>query len=575
MKAYLWLILSAAVMSAQQAPALIVANEPAGPALPPFRPLVVPARIGVMGKSSLSLAEVIGRVLDNDRDLAVSRIERQEAIFNVSGAQGYYDPRVGLNAHRLKSVTPVSSLIGGAANGKITQKELYADPQLSGVSPWLGGSYRLDFASARQSTDSTFVTLNPQFPTSVNLNLTQPLWRGLRYDDNRHRLQVARKNVQLTDQQFRQRVIEITTQAIQAYWELDFAYRNAGVQIEAVRLAEQQDQSNRRQVTQGLLARIDVVAAQTQVATFQQNVYTALENLTRAENALKALMAPNRNDAIWSTELIPTTEVDTHASKPVLSDAVAMAVKQRPEIAQSSISIDINRLDLRLIREQARPQIDAVATLTTQGLAGRPIPPGPNPFTGSTTAIINSLNTLLAQSGLPAVPPINTGSGTVPPIFVGGYGQSLDNLRSGGFSTASIGVQMSIPLRNRTAHAASAVSAAEGKRLQYLREQIEMAIEADVRNSLQALASAEARLDSAMLASQTADEQYESERRQFQAGTSSVFLVLQRQTDLIAARSREVRAKADVGRAAADVDRATAQTIEKQHIELGAASEIK
>jgi len=79
---------------------------------------------------------------------------------------------------------------------------------------------------------------------------------------------------------------------VQAYWELDYARRNLDVQIEAVRLAEEQFASNRRQAEQGLLARIDVVAAQTQMATFRQNVFTAQEALTRAENALKQMIAP-------------------------------------------------------------------------------------------------------------------------------------------------------------------------------------------------------------------------------------------------------------------------------------------
>ena len=92
---------------------------------------------------------------------------------------------------------------------------------------------------------------------------------------------------------------------MQSYWELDFAYRNLDVQIEAVRLAEQQDASNRRQVEQGLLAPIDVVATQTQVATFQQNVFTAQQALTTAENALKVLMLPDRTDMMWSMALVP------------------------------------------------------------------------------------------------------------------------------------------------------------------------------------------------------------------------------------------------------------------------------
>ena len=75
-------------------------------------------------------------------------------------------------------------------------------------------------------------------------------------------------------------------------------------------------------------------------------------------------------------------------------------------------------------------------------------------------------------------------------------------------------------------------------------------------------------MGSAESASKFAQEQYLSEQRQFQAGTSSVFLVLQRQTDLVAARSREIRAKADLGNAAADLDRATARTLVAQRIDV-------
>jgi len=539
------------------------------PAVPPVKPLEVPPRIGVLGTANLGINEVIQRVLANDRDLAVSRILLEEARYNVTGARGYYDPRLGLNAYRQRSVTPIASLIGGAANGKLTQEQYLADPQLNGAS-WFGGTYKIDYSSSRQTSDSTFLSLNPQFPSSVNLNLTQPLWRGLFYDDNRHRLQVAKGNVRLTDAQFRQRIIEIVTQAVESYWELDFAYRNLEVQIEAVRLAEQQDASNRRQVEQGLLAPIDVVATQTQVATFQQNVFTAQQALTTAENALKVLMLPDRADLMWSMALVPAQAPEqtpeSSEALPNLDDAVKTALAKRPELAESAISIELNQYDTRLSREQAKPQVDAYANLSLTGLAGSPLPPGPNPLTASTLLLTNQLNELSTLAGLPPIA-IPTSS-TLPPIFVGGYGQSLSALTSGNFTSAQVGVQFSLPLRNRTASAQVAFSVAEGRRLKTLRQQTEMAIEQDVRNALQTTSSARSRLEAAITARVYAEQQYSSEQRQFQAGTSTVFLVLQRQTDLISARTREVRARADLGEATANFDRAVARTIEARAIEL-------
>jgi outer membrane protein TolC len=139
--------------------------------------------------------------------------------------------------------------------------------------------------------------------------------------------------------------------------------------------------------------------------------------------------------------------------------------------------------------------------------------------------LTNQVNALSSLAGLPPVPFTNT-TNPLAPILVGGYGQSLNALTSGNFVSAQFGVQFSLPLRNRTANAAVAVSTAEGHRLQAMRQQTEMAIEQDVRNALQAESSARARLDSALTARRYAEQQYSSEQRQFQAGTSTVFLVL-------------------------------------------------
>ncbi|PWU01691.1 MAG: hypothetical protein C5B51_22385 [Terriglobia bacterium] len=511
--------------------------------LQPLQEVRIPFRTGIDGQTNLSLEEAIRRVLENDPDLQIARIQREEAGYNVTAALGYFDPVMAMQAYRSRAVTPIASLIGGSSNGKLSQTELAAAPAINGYSPWFGGTYGLTFNNSRQENDSTFATLNPQYPTSVTLNLNQPLWRSLRIDEPRYRLQVARKNLQLTSEQLRQRVIEIVTLAVQSYWELDYALQNLEVQTEAVRLAEQQYDSNRRQAEQGLLAPIDVVAAQTQVATFQQNLLAAQRALTAAENNLKAMILANRADALWSKALIPETQLNPDAVTPSLEDAIRGALQSRPELSENMLSQEITNLQLRLNQEAAKPRVDAFATLTSTGLAGAP-------------------------KALTGFPGFSFGTGTLPPVLVGSYGQSLANITSGNFTTARIGVQVSLPLRNRTAEANVAVSLAEKRRLDTARNQIGMAIEADVRNALEGVNTARARYEAALLASRSAEQQYSSEQRQFQAGTSTVFLVFQRQTDFISARSREVRARADLAEAFATLERATARTLEAHQISM-------
>jgi outer membrane protein TolC len=511
--------------------------------LEPFQEVQIPPRVGVAGQYPITLQRVIERVLANNPDLQIARIMRQEADYNLTAAEGYYDPVVGFEAHRSRAETPIASLIGGSASGRLTQAELAVNPVMNGSSPWWGGSYGLTFDNSRTQTDSTFATLNPQYPTSLNLNLTQPLWRGLRIDNARYNLQVARKNTGLSVEQLRQRVIEVVTQAVQYYWELDFAVQNLEVQTQAVRLAEDQRASNSRQADQGILAPIDVVAAQTQIATFEQNLLAAQQALTTAENNLKTLMADGASDPVWNMALAPETPPDLELIPPTVDEAVRRALSSRPELSENLINREINGLQVQLNRDATKPRVDAVATLASAGLAG-----APQALTG------------FSIPGFSGV--------SLPPILKGDYGQSLSNLTSGNFATARVGVQVSLPLRNRTAEANLAVAVAEKRRLEVLRSQLEMAIEADVRNALASVNSSRARYDAAIAASRYAQEQYDSEQRQFQAGTSTVFLVLQRQTDFISARSREVRARADLAESLANLDRATARTIDTYQISL-------
>ncbi len=193
-------------------------------------------RIGIISQRDISLAEVITIALANDKDIDSSRLMRDEAAYNVVGARGVYDPKVGFAGHHLKQVSPASSVLSGSADGKLTFQEWNIDPFVSG-SLSTGATYKLDFSNSRQLSDSTFLTINPTYPSSLNLNVTQPLWRGLLYDDNRHRIGVAKKNKSLSDEQFRQKVIDVITQAAGAYWDLDYAVRDYQAQIDAVRLA--------------------------------------------------------------------------------------------------------------------------------------------------------------------------------------------------------------------------------------------------------------------------------------------------------------------------------------------------
>ena len=318
----------------------------------------------------MTLEEAIELALKNNNDIDASRNDVRIAEFNLRGTQGVYDPLIGSESYYESLTTPTASLIGGAVNGAVTLKRLFSSSGVTGFCPWYGGNYSARFDSSTTDTSNTNAFLNPQYPTVLNFTYTQPLMRNFRVDNNRRQIEIAKKNLGISDAQFRQRAIEVIAAVEQSYWNLAFALRNLMIQIDAVKHARTQLESNMRMVEKGVLAPIDVVAATAQITTFEQGVYAAQEEVTRAENSLKVLMLAERTAPQWSRPLTPVSPINLDPPKIGLAIATNEALKNRPEIAQLENSNAINKIDQAYFRNQTKPQIDLVGSYTSQGLAG-------------------------------------------------------------------------------------------------------------------------------------------------------------------------------------------------------------
>jgi outer membrane protein TolC len=509
----------------------------------PLRPLPSPDRVGVDTDNQLPLTldQAIEMALKNSNDIEASRKDVRINEFTFRAARGVYDPVFNSEDYYESVTTPTASSIGGAVNGAVTQKRLVGNAGVSGFSPFAGGSYSSLFNSSRSTTSNTNAFLNPQYPSSLEFAYTQPLFRNRSIDANRRTIEIARKNIEISNAQLRLRAITIISGVEQAYWDLVFAMRNLQVQMETLRQAREQLESNRRMVAQGVLAPIEIVAATAQVTTFEQAVYTAQESITRAENTLKTVILPDRNAPEWNRPLTPVTPAEKDVPQIGVEVAVSEAIKNRPEIAQLETTAAINQIDQRYFRDQTKPQIDLVTNYTAQGLAGSETPAAINPITGMSR---------------------------VPPNLVGGLFNSLGNLAALRYPSYRVGVNISLPFRNTTAKANLGRSIVQGEQIGNNRAQTEENIAAEVRNALQALRSAEARLRSATDARAAAEELYASEVRQFRAGTTTFYLVLQRQTDLSAARGREIQARTDLNKAISEFERSIGNTLTYNNVSI-------
>jgi HAE1 family hydrophobic/amphiphilic exporter-1 len=564
-------LLLGAIATAQDAPSPAASPTPfavdkngtspdkAGPAAP-VAPLYrsnerdIPdlGRVGIdpIQQRALTLREAIEMALDNNRDIEVSRKTSTMALFDLSAARGFYQPRAIGQTYYDSSTVPNVSIF--TSNQKTTTGSLVGNLGVQAPLQSQGTILAGQFNNQRVTTDNPISVLSPQVNASLGFNVTQPLFRGRTFDQPRRNIEIAKKNIELTDTQFRQRSIETVAAVERAYWDLTYVLRNLQVQRDSLGDAKQQLEHNRRLVEEGQLAPIDIVAAETQVANFEQAVYEALNGVTITENVLKNLLSPNKNAAIWNETLMPVSPVDVAVPATTLTEAMDMAMDNRPELKINQKQKDINAIDQRLYRDQKKPQIDLVGGYTTSGIGGSPNPnfspnfPTPCVTDPTSPACAQQLANLALLTGNP-----------------------YSGLIANRYPVYRIGVNFNIPLfGDKTAEAQLGRSLAESQRIETQRDQIEQGIQVEVRNALQAIRTSEARLRSAAIARENSEKQYESEQRKLDAGQSDIYKVLERQTALTAARSSELRARLDLNKAIAELERATGNTLKANNVEV-------
>ncbi len=509
-------------------------------------------RVGVdmADQRSLTLAEAITLALENNKDIEVTRKNVQIAEFDLKAARGFYEPKFSGQTYYERSTTPNISFFTPESD-RVKADSFAGNAGVQAYLPSLGTVFNLSMNNQRVGTDNLVSIISPQYNSNLTLSLTQPIFRGRSFDQPRRSIEIAKRNLSLTDTQFRQRTIDIIANVQRAYWDLTYALRNLQVQRDGVKDAKDQMEHNRRLVNEGQLAPIDIVAAETQVANFEQAVYDALNVVSQAENALKNLISPNKNDALWSESVTPVDSVDLDAPRTTLTEALDAAMQNRPELEINQAQKDINAIDQRYFKELKKPQIDLVASYTAAGVGGSLNPNFTNPFCRDDP---NSPECVLAIQALLR--------------NVGGGGSAVSDIFSNKYPTFRVGVQFNLPLfGDKTSRAQYGRSLVEGERLQTQREQLEQNIQVDVRNALQTLRTAEARLRAAAISRENTARLYESEQRKLDVGQSDIYRVLERQTALTTARSNELRAQTELNKAISDLQRATGNSLKANNVE--------
>ena len=416
-----------------------------------------------------------------------------------------------------------------------------------------GGSVALNYNNIIQEQKSFRSTVNPFTTSILDLTVTQPLLQGFGLALNNRNIRVAKNNVKAADYVFRQQLINSVANVVQLYWSLVAANSTVNVNQQAVAVAQKLYDDNKKQVDIGTLAPIEVVRAEAQLATAQQALVAAQSAVLQLEAVLKSALSRNglASLPILEAHVIPTDPIripETEAIQPV-QDLVSRALDNRPDIAQSRIQLDNAGIILTGTRNSLLPTLNLVGDMRSGALAG----------------LQNTVQGVNATTGLLSAPPI------ADPFFVGGYGSILAQLFGRNFPTYSIGLNLTIPLRNRAAQANMATASVNLRQNQlFLQRQINQ-IRVDVQNAITAVNQARTQYEAAVKGRVLQEQTLDADQKKLALGATTVYQVIQDQRDLTTAAAAEVTAQATYAGARVQLDVATGSTLASNNVEFDEA----
>jgi outer membrane protein TolC len=565
--------------------------------IPETKP-VGPERTGVELNlvEDLTLQDAIRLALLNNLTIEQFRQGVQMAQYSLFSTRGVYDVTSGATISFLNDTTPTAIIPAdsGAINGAYTYRTFAANFTTSQNFQPTGGSWVVSFNNARTVQTSTIDLLSPQYSATLQVSIVQPLMRNLSIDANRQTIQIAKAQLDLSDSQFRQQVIQIINQVQDAYWELGYAIQNEKIARNTFDLTHKQLEDNRKQIEAGTLAPLDLRQTEATLEANKGTIIAAKQTVTNDENALKILLLKDPNDRIWNSIVKPLDDPEFESHSFSLSDAIALALKNRPELEQIRLQKLQNRININYYKNQLKPQLNLVALYSTTGLAGTPGPASileatPGGFDqlvqGSALSdltdiqaknLIASLNSALSGLGLktfnPVLPPPTLIS-EIPGRFSGGYGTVLGQLFGENFRTIQVGLTFSFPWRNRTAEGNLGQALALERQTEAAEKALVTQIGINVRNALEAVEAARESYLAAVAGKEAAYAQYVGEEEKFRAGLSTTFFVLQQETAYATAQGTEARARANYRQALSDFQRVTATTLVSNNVEIPATSQ--
>ena len=486
---------------------------------------------------ALSLIEVIERTLKSNISIAVqnfqSKIKKEEITEQKADFDHNISGEFNANANRRQ-------LASSFANPNVTNDLNHL--WLIGVNKKFvtGTEYEVTYEAQRDTTNSLFSGLNPQYSSELILRITQPLLKGFGIDNNKKDIYIANNNLDISDQEFRSKVIEIISQAENVYWDLVFSIDDLKVKRQSIERAQELQNRVKAQVDVGAMAPLEILQAQSEVASREEAVLDAEKFIQDNEDKIKNIINIPFHSISGNKAIRPLDRPRFIISQPVDRDeSVKEAIAQRPDYLIKKKELDNKKILVKYNENQLYPTLDLVGSFGLNGISGNAVG-------------------LTSFSGGPA--PQSK--------FGGNFGQGVKNMFDPDYRTWEMGFNVKYPLGNRAAKSRLSASRLEVSQLLLDIKDKERSIIVEVREAVRQINTDIKRVHAARVSRKLAEEKLNAEEKKFEVGLSTSFQVLEFQTDLAEQQTRELKAVIDYNKSHINLRKVIASTLDEYNIRL-------
>jgi outer membrane protein TolC len=485
------------------------------------------------GPRILSIKECIRLALEHNLDIQIARYNPKISYYGLEASYGAWDPTFSAGGNHFfsqqaPSVTSQEINIPGAA---ISGNSF--NSSLSGVAP-SGLNYSLVSSLGEQYGNTALGPLPKTSTGSAGIgSLSQPLLKNMWIDTPRLTIAVGKNRLKYNEIGLRQQIITTVTTVKNAYYDLIADEENIKVNKEAVRLAQTLLDNNKKQVQVGTMAPLDITQAESQLAQSKANLLVAEQVLVQQQNLIKNLLTDNFST--WAEiELHPSEKLVAVLETPDLHDSWRLGLRQRPDLLQAKLDLERIGIQLKFDKNQIFPDLELTGSYR---------------YTGSST--LNS-----------AAPPVNgNGSG-------GQFSDVFNQIGGGDLPSYGFGASLTFPLSNKAARNQYKQDKMSKEQLALTFKKVEQAAMVAIANDVKSIESTYQQVDATREARVYADQALQAEQKKLDNGSSTVFVVLQLQNNLTAAKFSEIQALDNYNKAIETLASDTGSTIERNHINL-------